>query len=385
MVKKGRDSSLPPPCKTHQAKGLKLIYRTFVMTFWKVSYLLLMIFGFSSESSAQKPEADTLPLNEMTWTEGWWIPFDKQTGTADSVCATKVHVFDPNDGLFPCEINDSAFILKGLDTDGKGTFYIAGGNPIRLACYRDGKHIWSREISRDTDCNQAIFRLVGDSIYFVEESQRRMLRIHKNGTGHIDSWNLPIPKGEEFRRSDNYHTDSFFIITTFASERYNSEVAPIDADKEFSLNRAISIPYYYRGYKFAYPAVLIKTAKKSRELSSLNPSVQENLTEGVEDWRGKHGKWHVYTSNSFYGDPTINLVADTTETLWCIYIYRLKDLPTISTSTGIFDNTPSSSRNIELFRNDKVFFSGYDKKKKQFQIHEFDVDSLTRIKPYRHY
>lgn len=56
----------------------------------------------------------------------WW--------ESDSVYATKMYEFNYADSIFPCQ---PPCIIKGLDTDGEGSFYIAGGNPIRLNCYKE--------------------------------------------------------------------------------------------------------------------------------------------------------------------------------------------------------------------------------------------------------
>lgn len=34
--------------------------------------------------------------------------------------------------------------LSGFDTDGKGTFYFAGGNPFQIACFRDTAIVYRR-------------------------------------------------------------------------------------------------------------------------------------------------------------------------------------------------------------------------------------------------
>ena len=37
--------------------------------------------------------------------------------------------------------------LSGFDTDGKGTFYFAGGNPLRVSCFKGTELQWRRKVS----------------------------------------------------------------------------------------------------------------------------------------------------------------------------------------------------------------------------------------------
>lgn len=58
--------------------------------------------------------------------------------------------------------------LSGFDTDGKGTFYFAGGNPLSVFCFKGTTLQWRRKVS-DTHTKCALFRLRGDSFYLVHE------------------------------------------------------------------------------------------------------------------------------------------------------------------------------------------------------------------------
>ena len=58
--------------------------------------------------------------------------------------------------------------LSGFDTDGKGTFYFAGGNPLRVSCFKGTELQWRRKVS-DVHTRRALFRLRGDSLYLVHD------------------------------------------------------------------------------------------------------------------------------------------------------------------------------------------------------------------------
>ena len=75
----------------------------------------------SSNKKSTNEEEHVIGNNEY-----WW--------ESDSVYATKMYEFNYTDSIFPCQ---PPCIIKGLDTDGEGSFYIAGGNPIRLNCYKE--------------------------------------------------------------------------------------------------------------------------------------------------------------------------------------------------------------------------------------------------------
>ena len=64
--------------------------------------------------------------------------------------------------------------ISGFDTDCKGTFWFAGGNPLRVSCFKGTKLQWRREVS-DGLTKLALFRLRGDSLYLAHDMNRELI------------------------------------------------------------------------------------------------------------------------------------------------------------------------------------------------------------------
>ena len=102
----------------------------------------------------------------------------RYSGSADSV-----------DCLFNAK-NKELFI-SGFDTDGKGTFYLAGGCPLRVSCFKGTELQWRREVS-DAATTRGLFRLRGDSLYLVQDVRRELIILSKDGKGDVRHVPLPV-------------------------------------------------------------------------------------------------------------------------------------------------------------------------------------------------
>ena len=297
--------------------------------------------------------------------EYWW--------ESDSVYATKVYEFNYTDSIFPCQ---PPCIIKGLDTDGEGSFYIAGGNPIRLNCYKGAEFKWSRVISTDSCCTEGYLHLVGDSLYFIEESKHQILRIHKDGIGEIDRFCLhgfPLDR-KILCGIYGIMTDDFYIVQT----------------SDFPV----------RAYTFRYPAICVdSTIFKNQITLGISADSLEALSQNFETHiriedrtvhvyrkKGKYGGWIVYTSArkdaDAFIDPecgeeagtVITLSADTKD-IWCFIQLPIGGLPPCNSKTGA-DSAGNTTGLVDAFRKGKLLFSGYDPHSQKFQIHEFIIDSV---------
>ena len=314
----------------------------------------------SSNKKSTNEEEHVIGNNEY-----WW--------ESDSVYATKMYEFNYTDSIFPCQ---PPCIIKGLDTDGEGSFYIAGGSPIRLNCYKETELKWSRVISTDSCCTEGYLHLVGDSIYFIEESIHQILRIHKDGTGEIDRFYLHGFPTDHNIICGNYGimTDDFYIVQT----------------SDFPV----------RAYTFRYPAICVdSTIFKNQitlgisadSLEALHQNFEthiriEDRTVHVYRKKGKYGGWIVYTSArkdaDAFIDPecgeepgtVITLSADTKD-IWCFIQLPIGGLPPCNSKTGA-DSAGNTTGLVDAFRNGKLLFSGYDPHSQKFQIHEFFIDSV---------
>lgn len=109
----------------------------------------------------------------------------------DTLYPLHEYTFDYTDSHFPSTNKEHIAMIKGFETDGKGRFYIAGGNPIRLVCYNGLKKEYDILLSNATS-NYGIMKLHGDTIFFVEESSKTLAKVCKNGTGRVKHIALPI-------------------------------------------------------------------------------------------------------------------------------------------------------------------------------------------------
>ena len=297
--------------------------------------------------------------------EYWW--------ESDSVYATKMYEFNYADSIFPCQ---PPCIIKGLDTDGEGSFYIAGGSPIRLNCYKETELKWSRVISTDSCCTEGYLHLVGDSIYFIEESKHQILRIHKDGIGEIDRFSLhgfPLDR-KILCGIYGIMTDDFYVVQT----------------SDFPV----------RAYTFRYPAICVdSTIFKNQITLGISADSLEALSQNFETHiriedrtvhvyrkKGKYGGWIVYTSAREDADAfidqecgeepgtVITLSADTKD-IWCFIQLPIGGLPPCNSKTGA-DSAGNTTGLVDAFRNGKLLFSGYDPHSQKFQIHEFFLDSV---------
>ena len=80
--------------------------------------------------------------------------------------------------------SNGLMILSGFDTDGHGTFWFVGGNPMYVTCYKGNKMLFRRQLS-DTFSNFSATRLRGDSLYTVHTNMHSLLSIPKIGKGPI--------------------------------------------------------------------------------------------------------------------------------------------------------------------------------------------------------
>ncbi len=151
--------------------------------------------------------------------------------------------------------------LSGFDTDGHGTFWFVGGNPMYVTCYKGSKMLFRRQLS-DTFSNFSATRLRGDSLYTVHTNRHSLLAIHKSGKGPIREIFLPY----DFANDGTAHEDEI-LLARGAAGRYpddnsDDEVAPNSNTliKVFDYNGKLKREYVTEKYKRneLYPAPPIK-------------------------------------------------------------------------------------------------------------------------------
>ena len=115
--------------------------------------------------------------------------------------------------------------LSGFDTDGHGTFWFVGGNPMYVTCYEGNKMLFRRQLS-DTFSNFSATRLRGDSLYTVHTNRHSLLAVHKSGKGPIREIFLPY----DFADGGTAHEDEILLTRGMVGrspwDNSDDEVAP---------------------------------------------------------------------------------------------------------------------------------------------------------------
>ena len=115
--------------------------------------------------------------------------------------------------------------LSGFDTDGHGTFWFVGGNPMYVTCYKGNKMLFRRQLS-DTFSNFSATRLRGDSLYTVHTNRHSLLAVHKSGKGPIREIFLPY----DFADGGTAHEDEILLTRGMVGrspwDNSDDEVAP---------------------------------------------------------------------------------------------------------------------------------------------------------------
>lgn len=99
--------------------------------------------------------------------------------------------------------NNNELFLSGFDTDGKGTFWFAGGSPLRVSCFKGTKLQWRREVSAEST-KLALFRLCGDSLYLAHDMNRELIALSKDGSGAVRHTKLPVDSIEHGVMHEKY-------------------------------------------------------------------------------------------------------------------------------------------------------------------------------------
>ena len=147
----------------------------------------------TTDNSVLTPLQDTATANAAICTE------QADTNIVlkhDTVYPIRTWSFNYKDGIFPCEYRDGGVVIRGFDTDWNGRFYIAGDYPVRVVCYNGTTLEFDRVISTSKG-NSATFKLIGDSIWFLEEESHSVLSMHKSGSGIINHYTLPAIQEED--------------------------------------------------------------------------------------------------------------------------------------------------------------------------------------------
>ena len=276
----------------------------------------------------------------------------------DSLSPVHVYVFNYSDPSFPCEPEGGAMI-KGFDTDGNGRLYIAGGSPIRLACYNGQEKQYDVVIS-DAKSNNAIMSLNGDSILFVEESVRRIAVLSKDGTGDVRRYNLPL------KETDSIMSGAFRGGDLELEVYDNSVVA--HNHKEFTKNTHL---YLFPAQGSWGKKICDDTARLQNSREFLSDEAREKLE--FYDYKGLYHGMHLFYRHELYlGDIAL---VDKSGHIRAEASFA--QMPPISTCCGEDEHIGwSSSGTLYRVKGYRFFLSAYDSKEGTISFLEYDLKPL---------
>lgn len=210
---------------------------------------------------------------------------DSLTSLSDTLYPKRVWNFNLADSVFPTEKN-GVFIdghIKGFDTDWNGNFYILGDDPVRLVCYHGNEVVFNRRVG-DVYIQQGLFKLIGDSIWFVDEYSKSILRIHKSGEGKIDRFALPI--GDKDSIVGGYLYDKHFFIETEPYPKYYNSYTERIANT--------------RGYWMKYPNkmydVVVSEGKVLNKINNDDKIPEEVIKKHPYDFHFRITPQHIITT-----------------------------------------------------------------------------------------
>ena len=304
----------------------------------------------------------------------------------DSLRPTREWTFKYDDEKFPCDHGEYDGTIKGFDTDGKGRFYILGGEPVRLACFIGKDMEWSRDLGLSMrHCQNALFKVVNDSIYFVNEVKyiysfdetelvylkdeakfssyqddtNFIFRIHKNGIGELERFPLDID--EEYLEG-KLRENGFYVVTRPDNV---SDSVFLDARSHDT------------GYLFTYPNKLQNRVSGVNDIAKLRlDSTPVFLDmESNPPYMGFYGKMDTCL---IYGsiDYDMGLIAVIDTKHHTITEYPISGLPRLDATTGWFPGGAISSDNTKVIVNKHLYTIGYDNVKKTYAIVEYDLSPI---------
>lgn len=343
-----------------------------------IGYLLALI-PLSSYSCLQTGIGDNAPEKE----------YQTILMENDSLRPTRKWTFRYDDENFPCDHGAYDGTIKGFDADGKGRFYILGGEPVRLACFIGENMEWSRDLGLSMrHCQNALFKIVNDSIYFINEVKyiysydkenstyfkdeakfisyqdeaNSIFRIHKSGKGKLERFPLHID-GEylEGKLRDN----GFYVVAR-----------PDNVPDSVSLDDRS----HDMGYLFTYPNKLQNKVSGGNGIAKLRLDgipvfIDLENNPPYMGFYGKTGTFLIYGSI----DYDIGSIAIIDTIYRTITKHPISGLPRLDATTGWFPGGALSSDNTTVIVNKHLYAIGYDNIKMTYTIVEYDLRPILHL------
>ena len=118
----------------------------------------------------------------------------------------------------PCSFNPNTreLMVCGFETDGKGWFWFAGGEPLEVACFEGTKQVWRRAIP-ECVAKKGMMQLHGDSLYIVDDVHHALYVLQAGGRGDVRRTPISYPASAGKARitggsfSGGWTDDGFYI------------------------------------------------------------------------------------------------------------------------------------------------------------------------------
>lgn len=118
----------------------------------------------------------------------------------------------------PCSYDPDSnrLLLSGFDVSDDGLIYLAGGTPLRLACFDGAKVVFNKNIN-EINSSSVFLKVRGDSVYLWNNELASLVRVHKSGAGPVDRVPLLMRENQSttrtlFAPTDCYLGDSAIVL-----------------------------------------------------------------------------------------------------------------------------------------------------------------------------
>ena len=110
----------------------------------------------------------------------------------------------------PCsyDADSNRLLLSGFDVSDDGYIYLAGGTPLRLACFDGSKVVFNRAIS-EISASSVFLKVRGDSVYLWSNEHTSLVRVHKSGEGAVDKIPFLMSEQQSATRTAFVPTDCY--------------------------------------------------------------------------------------------------------------------------------------------------------------------------------
>jgi len=268
-----------------------------------------------------------------------------------------------------CRFNEQTneLFLSGFDTDGQGTFYFAGGCPLRVSCFKGAKLQWRKTLS-DSYTARALFRLRdNDSLYLINDRACEMYIMHKNGNGEIRK----VPLLVDTIYSGVMHKN-YFVLS-----KYLPRV--VQADTIFHDKQVVC--YFNYVPQLAWSDTLKDESATYCELKmKVSPQygVKKQLPHDCPykgTYKGKNIFFSIGGESRVYFTDSFDNVLGAFSMLEKEY-YDVFPLPVLCDE--IDKEVHVSNQDMEILRGSCIYAVGFEGQKRRLVVSEFNLDMVLQ-------